>query len=206
MCQRTSWHGINLEEFAIDLELANSEVEFLTASIEQLANRAKAELEALRLLADRVREEVATLERSIAGMTVTAPRAGTVLYKQNWRGEKKKIGDRCWRNETVIQIPDLSTLVARAEVDEADAARLLVGQSVELQLDALAGKSWKARVVRVGGSVQERSWRDRRRVVKLDLALDRLDTKVMRPGMRFVGELDVSSTDERAVGAAATGS
>ena len=42
-----------------------------------------------------------------ASMMVPAPRAGTVVYVATDNGEKKKIGDSCWRGQSVIEIPDL---------------------------------------------------------------------------------------------------
>ncbi len=188
-----------LEQHRIDLELAISEIQYAEGAIRQLERRSQAELQARRVLAERARREVTLLEQSIERMSVKAPRTGTLIYKSNWRGEKKKVGDRTWRNETVVQIPDLNTLMATAEVDEAEAARLRVGQPVEFQLDAHPGRSYTARVSRIGRSVQQRSWRDPRRVIEIDLELDELDTERMRPGNRLVGQLEVGRAEDTLV-------
>ena len=183
----------------IDFEVAAQEVAYLKRGLEQLERRTKNELEARRDLANRARTEVTALEQSINSLAVRAPRPGTVLYKQNWRGEKKKVGDNVWRNETVLEIPDLTTLIAHAEVDEAEAARVKPGQKVKFQLDSMRDLSWKARVKRVSRSVVPKSWRDPTRVVRIELDLESVDTERMRPGMRLTGVLSLESEESTAV-------
>ena len=124
-------------------------------------------------------------------MTVKAPRDGTVIYVSNWRDEKKKIGDSCWRGEKVVEIPNLSLMVADAEVDEADASVVSVGQRLEFRLDAHPDDEFSGTVGNIWGSVQRKSWRTPLKVVRLDVDLDQTDELRMRPGMRFRGEIEV---------------
>jgi len=123
-------------------------------------------------------------------MTVRAPRAGTVIYKSNWRGEKKKIGDSTWRGEKVIEIPDLRRMQAFGEINEADAGRITEGQEVTLHLEAHPALEYGAHVRRIRRSVQTTSWRDPRKVVRVEIELDGTDQERMRPGMRFRGSVE----------------
>ena len=70
-------------------------------------------------------------------MAVKAPRAGTVVYPTDWRGEKKKVGDSVWRMQAAVQIVGLSKMVGNGEIDEIDVARVAVGQPVSIKLDAM---------------------------------------------------------------------
>ena len=96
-------------------------------------------IELTRLLESKQREAasaVETSQASIRAMTTMAPREGTVIYVLNPRnGEKKKVGDSCWKAERVVEIPDLNRMKAEGEVDEVDAGRVAVGQRVTLRLD-----------------------------------------------------------------------
>jgi len=56
-------------------------------------------------------------------MHVKAPQDGIVIYKTGWRDEKKKVGELDWAGEKILELPDLSAMKAKGEVDEADADR-----------------------------------------------------------------------------------
>jgi len=124
---------------------------------------------------------------------VTAPRAGTLILLSDPRREreKKKIGDSAWRGEKIVAIPDLERMRAEGEIDEADAGRVAVGQRVTLRLDAHPDVTFTGRVRAVRGAVQNRSPTDPVKVVGVDLALDRTDPQRMRPGMRFLGTVEL---------------
>jgi multidrug efflux pump subunit AcrA (membrane-fusion protein) len=175
----------------IDSELARREIAYLEERLDLLARQGAAELGALRerraAAAARVREVEAHLER----MRVAAPRDGVVIYATNWQGEKSKVGDTVWRGMPLLQVPDLSELQGAGRVDEADAGTLAAGQRVTLRLDAHPDRPLAGRVARIGRTVQRRSPRDPVKVVRLEIALDRIEPELMRPGMRFRGEVEV---------------
>lgn len=179
-----------LEKARIDRRLAELEIRSLDSTLEHLAIQSKAELDALRGTRDRAAARVQEIEEAIGRMTVTAPRAGTVIYKTNWQGEKKKVGDTAWRAETVVEIPDLGRMQASGQVDEALAGRLAVGQPVDLRLDAHPDRTYRGRVESIQRTVQRKSVRSPLKVVALTIVLDETDPQRMRPGMRFRGTIE----------------
>jgi HlyD family secretion protein len=188
-----------LELARLDHGLARDEVGHYRAALERLERRERIELLGLERQRDFFAERVASLERDLGRLMVRAPRAGVLVYKSNWRREKKKVGDTVWWAEALAQLPDLAQQRAVAEVDEVDAGRVAVGQRAELRLDAYPDRAYPASVVAVQRAVQRRSWRDPRRIVRVELALDRVDVERMRPGMRFTGELTLESVAEALV-------
>jgi hypothetical protein len=134
---------------------------------------------------------VAETQDTIRRMTVLAPRDGTVVYVSGRGGSKKKIGDTCWMAEKVIEIPDLRHMKADGQVDEADAGRVAVGQRVRLTLDAHPDVVFTGRVHALRGAVRKKSNANPVKVVGLDLELDRTDPQRMRPGMRFLGTIEI---------------
>ncbi len=179
-----------LEQARIDHRLAKLEIENAKEGLEHLTARGSADLAALAETRDRATARVAELEAQIEAMKVKAPRAGTVIYKTDWQGNKKKIGDNCWRGETVLQIPDLTRMLGEGEVAEADAGRLAAGQHVTLRLDAYPDRQYRATVQKIRRTVQRKSPANPQKVVRLILELDETDTERMRPGMRFRGEIE----------------
>lgn len=176
-----------------DLELARREVAYLKDRLRLEAVAGSTETEALARKRDRAAVRVQEMEDAVRRMTVTAPRAGTVVYVATDEGEKKKVGDSCWRGQSVMEIPDLRSMQAEGDVDEADAGRVTVGQRVTFRLDAHPDDVFTGRVRAVGGSVQSRSERNPLKVVRLEIDLDRTDPQRMRPGMRFLGTIETES-------------
>jgi HlyD family secretion protein len=175
-----------------DKALAENELRLLD---EQIRSAERSATAAMAVVADRKEAaagRVAQLQAAIASMQLTAPRDGTVVYAMNpWSGEKKKPGDSCWQGETVMEIPDLRSMKGEGEVDEADAGRVQSGQAVIFHLDAHPEVPFRGRVAAVHRTVQQLSWRNPLKVVRLDVALDATDPKRMRPGMRFRGKIEL---------------
>jgi HlyD family secretion protein len=179
-----------LRQARLDLGLARDEIAYLRTRTESAKQADEAELASLRNQRDLAEGRVKEIRDSIERMTVGAPREGTVIYVADWRQEKKKVGDSCWRAERVLEIPDLRSVIAKGEVDEVDAGKIAVGQKVTLRLDAHPDVEFGGRISSIWKTVQRQSYENPLKVVRLDIALDRTDTVRMRPGMRFRGTVE----------------
>jgi HlyD family secretion protein len=180
-----------MDEARADLDLAVRGLAYHREHLRLATAAAEAELRAVTEQRDHAAQRVAESKAAIARLRISAPRGGTVIYVQDQRGAKKKVGDPCWRWEQVLTIPDLSHLQAAGEVDEADAGRVAPGQPVKLRLDAHPDLGFNGRVRALHGAVQARSSHNPAKVVKLEIDLARTDPLVMRPGMRFTGSVEV---------------
>ncbi len=183
--------AVDLEHARIELEAAEREATFRRDAVAQLERRSAAELDALAGERDAARSRVARLQASLAAMRVVAPRAGTVVFATNWRGEKKKVGDSCWRGETVVELPRLDRLRGVLEVDEADAGRVAPGQRVRLRLDSRPELEFGGEIARVHTAVTAISRNDPRKVVRAEVTLDRVAPEIMRPAMRFRATIEI---------------
>ncbi|HSF41636.1 MAG TPA: HlyD family efflux transporter periplasmic adaptor subunit [Thermoanaerobaculia bacterium] len=186
-----------LAQSRTDLALAEREIAYLKERLRLQAGTGQAEIGALVSRRDRAAARVREAEEAIARMTVTAPRDGTVIYSSpGRRGEKKKIGDSVWRGQSVLEIPDLKRMRAEGEIDEADAGRVAVGQRVTLRLDAHPDVIFSGRVRTLRGAVQTKSRNNPLKVVRLEIDLDETDPQRMRPGMRFLGTVEIERVPE----------
>lgn len=188
--------GQILEEARLDLELAKTEIVHLEKRLASSSLSGEAALDVLRTRKTRADQQVREIQDGIERMTVTAPRRGTITYVSNWRGEKKKVGDGCWRGERVAELPDLKAMMAKGEVDEADAGKIREGQSFRVRLDAHPDVDYTGNVESIWQTVQRKSWRNPIKVVRLDMALDETDTARMRPGMRFRGTVEIDRVND----------
>ena len=139
---------------------------------------------------DRAEERVTDITAALGLMTVKSPRAGTVIHETGWRGEKKKVGDTCQGNESVLELPNLNRMMAEGEDDEADAGKLAEGQRVTLRLDAHPDLEFTGHVASIWKTVRRKTWRNPLKVAKLEIDLEETDTRRMRPGMRYRGKLE----------------
>ena len=185
-----------LEEARLDLALAEREVDSLEGRLELTRQAGRAEVRALREKRDRAEERVGEINEHLARMTVKASRDGTVVYVTDWRGEKKKVGDDVWQALKVIEIPDLTRMQAKGQLDEADAGRVAVGQPVTLRLDAHPETEYRAEIAKIARSVGQKDRGNPLKHVELTLELEETDTETMRPGMRFQGEIEVERVED----------
>jgi HlyD family secretion protein len=185
----------DLAKARLELEDARGEIAALREKMAAARRADETRLLGLRGQLEAAERRVRETRESIERMTANAPRDGTVVYVSNWRDEKKKVGDSVWRGEKVLEIPDLREMMARGEVAEADAGRVADGQGVRLRLDAHPDVEFQGRITSIWSTVQERSWRDPVKVVRLDIELDETDPQRMRPGMRFRGGVEVERAE-----------
>ena len=187
---------IELQKARIDKRFAEGEIASLEASVEQHRIRTRMELATLESKLELARAKVVDQRSAIEQMTVKAPRAGTLVLRSDWRGQKKQVGDRVWRAEKVLEIPDLSAMEGAGEVDEQAAGRLAEGLPVTFRLDAYPDREYRARVALIRRAVQAKSFQNPSKIVKLTLELEETDSERMRPGMRFVGTIAAETLED----------
>lgn len=176
----------------LDFKLSKQEVDASRSRIAALSRAADAEIRLLESKQTTAAGIVSQTQQAIAAMTTIAPRDGTIVYVTNWRGEKKKVGDTCWKQERVLEIPNLNKMKANGEVDEVDAGRVAPGQRVQLRLDAHPDEKFEGTIVIAGRTVQQKQQtRDPVKVLRVEIKLDRTDPAKMRPGMRFQGTVEL---------------
>jgi HlyD family secretion protein len=178
-----------LEQVKLDEQTAKLVLAGAKNHAEQSKRSDAQEIEQLTQKATYAKHRVELLQKNIGGMQEMAPRAGTIVYPTNWRGEKHKVGDGVWRMETIMQIVGLGKMLGKGQVDEVDIARVALGQIVTLRLDALPDSKLTGKVEEIAKSVEAKSQTDPSKIVKLKLTID--TTKLpLRPGMRFRGQVE----------------
>jgi Membrane-fusion protein len=176
----------------LDFGLAKQETESIRQRISSFERAAAARIALLTSKQQTAAAVVTATQDGIKAMTTLAPRDGTIVYVVNRRGEKKKVGDTCWRMERVIEIPDLARMMAKGEVDEGDAGKVAVGQRVEFYLDAHPDEEFAGTIREASRTVQRRQGtQDPIKVLNVDISLDRTDPARMRPGMRYHGTVEL---------------
>lgn len=181
------------KQVELDHALARQQVSDGRKRIDDLERAASAEITLLESKLNAASAIVTETRDAIAQMTVKAPRGGTVVYTMSWRGEKKKVGDSCWRLERIMEIPDLNRMIAQGDVDEVDAGKVAVGQRVTFRLDSHPDEEFRGTIRKAARTVQQAmGTKDPLKVLRVEIALDRCDPAKMRPGMRFQGKIELA--------------
>ena len=181
---------IELEKARLDQKGRERDLENLQLEQKVTRTLGDSELRSLRGQRDRARGRVEELKAAIEKMSVKAPHDGIVVYRTNWQDQKKKVGDSMWFGETALALPDLSEMRGEGFVDEAEGGAVAEGQAVTVRLESRPDLDIQGRVRAVGRTVRQRSWRTPLKVYKVDVALTGSDPTLMRPSMRFRGDVE----------------
>jgi len=200
--------GIEIEETRIQRDAAKKNVEFLEKKVEYMTKSGQLDLQILISNERHYRSGMDDLMDAMDLYTVRAPVAGVVIYERDFDNEPPKIGEYVYGNHPVMQIPDLSSIRARVQVDEVDAGKVKVGQDANIAVDAVQGRSFGGKVLSVGTILKQASFDRPQKISDTYVELEDIDTKLLRPGMNVkvqikVGEysqvvvIPLSSIEER---------
>lgn len=124
-----------------------------------------------------------------------ADRDGVVIYKSKWNGDKYRVGENTWSGQSILEIPDLNTIIAEAFVPEVDIGKIKTGQRVEVTIDAFPDKTYSGTVKNIGKLVRSKAWDIPNKILEVQIALDQLDTSIMRPAMSVKAKIATSSIE-----------
>lgn len=183
--------AIERKEHQLDRELADRKLEQTRQEIAAARHSDEVDLQDQIDTRDAARRRIAELEASRALLTLTAPRAGTVVYGSGTGGDTRNVGDTFWRADVILQVVALDAMTGDGAIDEIDVGPVAVGQPVTLRLDALPDLTVRGSVASIATSVVA-SWdADPSKLVQLQIAIAPTTGAGLRPGMRFRGEIEV---------------
>jgi HlyD family secretion protein len=188
--------AIDRKEQQLDRELADRKLDQTRREIEVSRHSGELDLQYLINTRDAARRRIDELERSRPLLTITAPRAGTVVYGSG-RGDAPSVGETFWHSAVILQVVGLDAMTGDGTIDEIDVGRVAVHQPVTLRLEALPDLALRGSVASIATSVVAASSADPNKLVQLQIAIPPTAGAGLRPGMRFRGEIEV----ERVAGA-----
>jgi len=147
---------------------------------------------------DKVKDELERLERALEASEVFAPADGTVQLMMNGRApgqgapQEFREGDRVWSGAAIAELPDLSSVFVRAQLDEDSRGRLRVGQPALVKVDAITDRELKASIVDISvlARVEMGPSYPPPRNFDLKVRIDENDPR-LRPGMSATARIEV---------------
>lgn len=153
------------EERFADYVEAKRNLERTEARARGLLAQAEAKLRSRESTYGLRKERLENLERMIDNSTVKATRPGLIVYAsttnpRRFRDTPVQPGLSVREGQTIITMPDLSTLAARVEVAETQARMVRQGQVASIGVDAIPDRRWAGEVRRVSPmAVQQTGFR-----------------------------------------------
>ncbi len=113
-------------------------------------DKSSSELQLLNLKREKHENKLTMYADALGEMDVVAPHDGIFILKKNRFREKVRVGDIIYPGWSIAALPDTSTLQAKVNVLESEAAGLEAGLRVEFFLDAYPDEVIEGVVVKVG--------------------------------------------------------
>lgn len=186
---------IELEKIRIDFKLAQLNVELLQSKLE---NQTVSQGSLIRTQQNRIQQlenEVNHLQTCLMGMNVRAPKDGIVVHSSRWGGDKPMVGERTWRGETIIELPDLSTMQVEAFIPEPQAKNVKTGQAVEIRLDSNPERLFNGRIRELGRIFHTKAPDQPAMVFDAIITIEKPDAETMRPGMAAGIDIIIASRE-----------
>jgi len=171
-----------IRQAEIDLDKAQRVLEQRQRSYTRRLAQSKTDLYNQNYWISRVSKRVRDMEEVLAGFTVTAPASGMVIYKKEWRGNKRKVGSNINPMDRVVAtLPDLTSMISKTYVNEIDVSKLKTGQKVNITIDAFPKKAFNG-VVSYIANIGEKLPNTNDKVFEVQIKIDGSDP-ALRPSM-----------------------
>jgi HlyD family secretion protein len=184
-----------VEEDRLAFEQARREVEALKERLEWHKKSSEATYQIIVSKKARAENKVNEIKKGMENFQAKADRDGVVIYKTKWNGDKFRVGESVWMGQSILEIPDLNTIIAEAYVPEVDIGKIKPGQLAEVTIDAFPDKVYPGSIKRIGTLVHPKAWDIPNKILDVQIAFDNLDISIMRPAMSVKAKIKTSSID-----------
>lgn len=148
---------VDYQKLVIEREQAERQLALATRREAAAAEQRKQEWRLVEAELAQLKVEVARSQKAMADLSVKAARDGIILHQTSMQGEKFDVGSQVFRGQSVAQIPDVSTLIARVAVPETEVRHVQVGMKAKVIVEGGSGQAIEGQVSEVGRAVRSKS-------------------------------------------------
>ena len=169
----------------IGLRLENADIALKRAQ-EQIDNRKKINQEELSQKEISIRQLQSILtdaENAVSSLYVVSPAHGIAILEQNWMTRLKyQAGEQPYSGTKLIELPDLSAMMAEIKVNEVDVSKVLPGMDVTIITDAYSDLRYEGKVVSIANLAQNKDSNSKIKVFPVVISIQGTSDKLM-PGL-----------------------
>ncbi|HEY6251840.1 MAG TPA: efflux RND transporter periplasmic adaptor subunit [Candidatus Angelobacter sp.] len=120
-------------------------------------NQARAQLDSSQGHVSQARATLTHTSDVLSKTIYVAPFNGVVTYVPVHEGETVVVGIQNSPGSTLMTLADMSVITAEVQVDETDIVNVKLGQTADITIDAIPGKTFKGEVTEIGDNAIVRS-------------------------------------------------
>lgn len=179
-------HPMQTKKAQSALERAKLKLEDAFKSSKYRVAKATAALQSARQNREDIIYQIRNAEKELASSELKAPFPGMVVLREDFRsGQRRKprIGDVLVRNQALLDLPDLESMVVKTKVREVDLHKIQIGKPVTVQVDAYPQVYFSGKVMAIGVLALADVMRtSEEKYFEVRIALANTDNR-LRPGM-----------------------
>ncbi len=158
---------------------------------EALMTQMKAAYDAAKLTVAIEQEKLELFQRQIAACRLVATQAGEVVYaaQNSGRGSEPVVieeGASVRERQAIINLPDLEHMKIDARIHESRISRVIVGQPVEIEIDAIPGDLYRGKLQSISSVPVPGSWPNtdlKEYEAVIEILDDPVRVRKLKPGM-----------------------
>lgn len=190
----------DFQENQLRLQLAQKQYDSSKLDYELSIQKSRTDQKILQTEINKLNGEIDKFTASIASMNMFAKAEGIVMHKSNWQGDKYAVGDTTWGNKRIIEVANLSKIIAKVEIAENNIKHIELNQRVKVKLDALPDKEFNGVIVSIAKVVRIKSRNQPSKILEAVVEINNVDTELMRPGMRLSATISNDNTESSSGG------
>ena len=182
-----------------------AQLELKKKEIESKEKQKEAEIRNVQFRADMAKSTLDQTKSRMSSAVIKAPAAGLVVIAKDWTPDgrrKLQEGDSVRPQQTICTLPDLSTMLVKVQVGEADAPKMRLDMPVLIRLEAVPEKTFHGSVKDISSLATEASpWEGGtpgKKNFEVTINVKEKDPKIIKPGMTANAEF-ICDRIERAV-------
>lgn len=173
---------ITRKEIKLKLETANIA---LDRAREQIENRKKIQKQELFQKSITMKQNTTILEeanRTMNSLFLVSPSNGIAILRENWMtGQKLKVGDQAGGG-SLIELPDLTQMMADVKINEVDISKITPGLKVEIKVDAYSDSVYTGEIATVANLAQNKDYESKIKIFPVQIRIDGLHKNLL-PGL-----------------------
>ena len=183
-----------IRQVEIELEKSQRTLEQADKNYKLRYQKAVANMQEVAASYNQAQRKLQQMTDVLKEFTVHAPKAGMVIYKRNWDGNKMSTGStmNVWEN-IVAELPDLTEMISKTYINEIDISKVKVGQKVQIGIDAFPEKKFTGKVTEVA-NIGEQLQSSNAKVYEVRILVKEFDS-ILRPAMTTKNKILTSVID-----------
>lgn len=183
---------IDYDKLVVERELFGQLAQLAVRQREAQKRAKEQEMLGMKTEVAQLQRNIAVLEKGVKGLTVTAPRLGTVVHMSNFSGEKFAVGSRVFMSIAVANLADPDKLYVAAKVPEAQVGLIKLGQMAKVTVPG-ANTIVNAKITAMGPVFHGKSSNQPIVVRDIEMEFESLP-KGVKPGTAVQVQLETESS------------